>query len=304
MSIFAAEMEKIHRSGYIHLFGNPNVGKSSLVKAFCGQKLAIISERPQTTRHRIFIIYNDESHQAIFSDAPGRIKNPQYKLQERMNMQAHIGTKDADLLLFCTTPAEPIDQEIIFSLTKCSMPVWLVVNKSDLFSEGKTQECIDQWNKLYPFGKTYHVSALTMDSIPPLLSDILEALPEGPAYYAKEDMSDRHERFFVAEIIREHIFGLFHDEIPYSCEVQVNDYKETVSKEGKPFARIFVYIIVERESQKGILLGQKGETIKELGIQARQQIESFLGHQVYLDLQIKVEKNWRNNPEVLKKYGY
>lgn len=297
-------MEIQHKSGYIHLFGKPNVGKSSLVKAFCGQKLAIISERPQTTRHRIFIIYNDESHQAIFSDAPGLIKNPQYKLQERMNMQAHIGTKDADLLLFITTPAEPMDQEIADSLSKCSMPVWLVVNKMDLSGESRAQNCIDQWNQLFKFEKSYKISALTSDHVPPLLAEILNALPEGPAYYPKEDMSDRHERFFVAEIIRENIFELFHDEIPYSCEVQVNDYKETVSKEGKPFARIFVYIIVERESQKGILLGQKGETIKELGMQARQQIEGFLGHQVYLDLQIKVEKNWRNNPEVLKKYGY
>jgi len=304
MSIFAPEMEKTHKSGYIHLFGNPNVGKSSLVKAFCGQKLAIISERPQTTRHRIFIIFNDESHQAIFSDAPGMIKNPQYKLQERMNMQAHVGTKDADLLLFCTTPSELLDQDIIFALRKCSMPVWLVVNKTDLFSVSRVQDSVEQWNKLFEFGKSFTVSALTLENIPPLFAEILEALPEGPAYYPKEDMSDRHERFFVAEIIREHIFGLFHDEIPYSCEVQVNDYKETVSKEGKPFARIFVYIIVERESQKGILSGQKGETIKELGIQARHQIEEFLGHQVYLDLQIKVEKNWRNNPEVLKKYGY
>jgi len=304
MSIFAPEMEINHRSGYIHLFGKPNVGKSSLVKAFCGQKLAIISERPQTTRHRIFIIYNDEFHQAIFSDAPGLIKNPQYKLQERMNMQAQIGTRDADILLFCTTPAEYTDQDIIFALNKCSMPVWLVVNKTDMFSEARSQDCVDQWNKLYSFGKSFKVSALTLANIPPLFTEILQALPEGPAYYPKEDMSDRHERFFVAEIIREHIFGLFHDEIPYSCEVQVNDYKETISKEGKPFARIFVYIIVERESQKGILLGQRGETIKELGIQARHQIEEFLGHQVYLDLQIKVEKNWRNNPEVLKKYGY
>lgn len=304
MSIFAPDMDNIHRSGYIHLFGNPNVGKSSLVKAFCGQKLAIISERPQTTRHRIFIIYNDDTHQAIFSDAPGRIKNPQYKLQERMNLQAHLGTKDADLVLFCTTPGEPVDQDIVHSLSKCSMPVWLVVNKTDLFSASRVQECVEQWSTSYHFGKSYQVSALTMENIPSLMADLLEALPEGPAYYPKEDMSDRHERFFVAEIIREHIFGLFHDEIPYSCEVQVNDYKETVSKEGKPFARIFVYIIVERESQKGILLGQKGETIKELGIQARHQIEEFLGHQVYLDLQIKVEKNWRNNPEVLKKYGY
>jgi GTP-binding protein Era len=297
-------MEKTHQSGYIHLFGNPNVGKSSLVKALCGQKLAIISDRPQTTRHRIFIIYNDETHQAIFSDAPGLIKNPQYKLQERMNMQAQVGTRDADLLLFCTTPADPVDQDIIFSLRKCNMPVWLIVNKIDLFGVSRVRDVVEQWNKQFEFGKSFTVSALTLENISPLFSEILDALPEGPAYYPKEDMSDRHERFFVAEIIREHIFSLFHDEIPYSCEVQVNDYKETVSKEGKPFARIFVYIIVERESQKGILLGQKGETIKELGTQARRQIEEFLGHQVYLDLQIKVEKNWRNNPEVLKKYGY
>lgn len=297
-------MEKTHRSGFVHLLGNPNVGKSSLVKAFSGQKLAIISERPQTTRHRIFIIYNDENHQIVFSDAPGLIKIPQYMLQERMNLQAHAGLHDADILLFCTTASEPVDQEIATTLSKAKMPVWLIVNKADLFGKARLAEYAAKWTEIHPFQKTFIVSALTLENIPELMSSILEALPEGPAYYPKEDMSDRHERFFVAEIIRENIFRLFHDEIPYSCEVQVQDYKETTGKDGEPFARIFVYIIVERESQKAILLGQKGQAIKDLGIRARQEIESFLGHGVYLDLQVKVEKNWRNNPQVLKKYGY
>ncbi|MEP7321381.1 MAG: GTPase Era [Saprospiraceae bacterium] len=296
-------MSSGHYSGFIHLFGNPNVGKSSLVKSLCGQKLAIISNRPQTTRHRIFIIFNDETHQAIFSDAPGMIREPQYKLQERMNMLAHSGIHDADLILFCTNPEEVPEEEMIAPLRKTKTPVFLIVNKSDLFSLTRCENLVNQWKKLYEFKDHFIVSALHSTGTSKLMDSILPILPEGPAYFPKDELSDRHERFFIAEMIRETIFETYYDEIPYSSEVQVQDYKES-EKDGKPFAKIHVYIIVERESQKAILLGQNGKNIKDLGMQAREKIEDFVGHQVYLDLQIKTEKNWRNNPEVLKKYGY
>ncbi|MGB3530821.1 MAG: GTPase Era [Saprospiraceae bacterium] len=292
-----------HFSGFIHLFGNPNVGKSSFVHALCGQKLAIITERPQTTRHRIFVIYNDDTHQAIFSDAPGRIKEPQYKLQERMNIHAHAGIYDADLILFVTTPEEKLDPDQVESIKKTKVPVLLIVNKSDLFSQEKAEAARQAWLSLYPFSHSFIVSALENKGTPELLETLLKSLPEGPAYFPKDEMSDRHERFFIAELIRETIFESYYDEIPYSSEVQVQDFKDS-EKDNKPFAKIYVYIFVERDSQKAILLGQHGKSIKELGIQARKKIEDFLGHPIYLDLQVKTEKNWRNNPEVLKKYGY
>lgn len=296
-------MSAKHHSGFVHLFGQPNVGKSSLVKALCGHKLAIITDRPQTTRHRIFIIHNDAEHQVVFSDAPGMIKEPQYKLQERMNMLAHSGVHDADLILCCTSPDATVDAEAINALSKTKSPVMLIVNKSDLFGKAKCEKAASEWGEKFEFKAKFIVSALTSKGIPELMQAILETLPEGPAYFPKEDLSDRHDRFFIAELIRETIFESYYDEIPYSCEVQVQDFKDTI-KDDKPFAKIHVYIIVERDSQKAILLGQQGKNIKDLGIQARQKIEDFLGHQVYLDLQIKTEKNWRNNPEVLKKYGY
>ncbi len=296
-------MSVVHHSGFVHLFGNPNVGKSSLVKALCGHQLVIITDRPQTTRHRIFVIYNDEEHQVVFSDAPGLIKNPQYKLQERMNLLAHSGVHDADLVLFCTTPDESIDPDTISTLSKTKSPVILVMNKSDLYKKEKCEKAIVAWSSSFSFKAHFMVSALTKAHIPLLMKEILDQLPEGPAYFPKEDLSDRHERFFIAELIRETIFENYYDEIPYSCEVQVQDFKDTV-KDNLPFAKIHAYIIIERDSQKAILLGQHGTSIKDLGIHARKKIEDFLGHQVYLDLQVKTEKNWRNNPEVLKKYGY
>ena len=296
-------MSTIHHSGFIHLFGNPNVGKSSLVKTLCGHKLAIISDRPQTTRHRIFVIYNDETHQAVFSDAPGLIREPKYKLQERMNMVAHSGVHDADLILLCTSPEEGPDEASIAALTKAKAAVYLVINKSDLYSKNRCEVLLNDWKKLFEFKGHFIVSALKSTNTSSLMKEILSILPEGPAYFPKDELSDRHERFFISELIRETIFETYTDEIPYSSEVQVQDFKD-IEKDGKPFAKIHVYIIVERDSQKAIILGHNGKNIKELGIQARQKIESFLGHPIYLDLQIKTEKNWRNNPEVLKKYGY
>lgn len=296
-------MSSTHYSGFIHLFGNPNVGKSSLVKVLCGQKLAIISNLPQTTRHRIFVIYNDDTHQAIFSDAPGTISQPKYKLQERMNQQAHAGIRDADILLFCTAPDEPIDESLALIFSKLNCPVFLVLNKCDLYDPSKTMALVEKWKTVFEFKKSFIVSAKDQTGIKDLKKNILESLPEGPAYYPKDDLSDRHERFFVAEIIRETIFENYFDEIPYSCEVQVQDFKAEI-KDGKPFAKIYTYIIVERDSQKAIILGKNGSSIKELGIKSRQKIEEFVGHQVYLDLQVKTEPNWRDNPDVLKKYGY
>ncbi|MEP7266921.1 MAG: GTPase Era [Saprospiraceae bacterium] len=296
-------MSNDHYSGFVNLFGNPNVGKSTLVKVLCGQKLAIISDRPQTTRHRIFVIYNDDAHQVVFSDAPGRIREPKYKLQERMNLHAHSGLRDADILLFVTTPDEAIDENIIPSLTKLNVPIFLVINKCDINNPVKVEACKKDWQAIFEFKKTFTVSALTMQGIDELKDAILTSLPIGPAYYPKEDLSDRHERFFVAELVRETIFETYYEEIPYSCEIQINDFSE-IEKDGKPFAKIYVYIIVERESQKGIILGKNGSSIKELGIKSRQKIEEFLGHSVHLDLQVKVENNWRNNPEILKRYGY
>lgn len=296
-------MSITHHSGFIHLFGHPNVGKSSLVKSLCGHKLAIITDRPQTTRHRIFVIYNDETHQAVFSDAPGLIRQPQYKLQERMNLVAHSGIHDADLILLCTSPEEGPDDATIASLSKCKAPVILVINKSDLYSQNRCQALLKDWLKLFEFKSHFIVSALHATGTSELMQQILTTLPEGPAYFPKDELSDRHERFFIGELIRETIFEIYEDEIPYSSEVQVQDFKD-IEKDGKPFAKIHVYIIIERDSQKGILLGHNGKNIKDLGIQSRQKIESFLGHPVYLDLQVKTEKNWRNNPEVLKKYGY
>jgi GTPase len=296
-------MSANHRSGYIHLFGNPNVGKSSLVKVLCGQKLAIISDRPQTTRHRIFVIYNDEMHQAIFSDAPGWIREPKYMLQERMNQQSKSGLSDAEILLVVTTPDETIENSMVEALSRVKSTKFLIINKVDLYSPAAIAKTQTAWTSVLPFDQIHTVSALKTIGVDELKKAILDLLPEGPAYYPKEDLSDRQDRFFVAEIIRETIFEQYYEEIPYSCEVQTQDFKETV-KDGKPFAKISVYIIVERDSQKSIILGQQGQSIKSLGIKSREKIESFLGYPIYLDLQVKTEPNWRNNPTVLKKFGY
>ena len=296
----------MHKSGFVNIIGNPNVGKSTLMNALVGEKMSIITAKPQTTRHRIIGILSGEDFQIIFSDTPGIIKNPAYKMQEAMNRFVHSTFEDADLMLFVTEAKEKyLDDDPIFEqIRKLDVPKFLVINKTDITDPDKVIELIKWWNERITFDETIPISALQKANTDKLLDLIKENLNEGPAYYPKDQMTDRPERFFVSEIIREKILELYHQEIPYSTEVHVESFKETTTTDGKSLVRIYALIFVARESQKMIILGKKGSAIKRLGTEARESLEKWLESKVFLELHIKVKKDWRDDERQLKHFGY
>lgn len=295
-----------HKSGFVSIVGRPNVGKSTLMNALVGEKLSIITPKPQTTRHRIIGIVSGEDYQIVFSDTPGIIEEPGYKLQELMNSFVEGALEDSDLLLFMTQPDEVFadDAPIIEQLKRVEIPKFLIVNKIDKSNQAQVQALINLWKTRVEFDEVLAISALHGANIIDLLQLILKYLPEGPPYYPKDQLTDRPERFFVAEIIREKIFEQFQQEIPYSTEVHVESFKETETKSGQPLVRIHAIIYVERESQKAIMLGHQGKSIKKLGAEARKALEEWLESKVFLDLHLKVREKWRKDDNQLKRFGY
>ena len=288
------------RSGFVNIIGNPNVGKSTLMNELVGERLSIITSKAQTTRHRILGIVNGENFQIVYSDTPGIVK-PVYRLHDSMMRSVRSAFTDADIMLYVTDVIEKSDKNSRYLdiLNKSGVPVILAINKVDLSNQVAVEMLIKEWRTLVPEAVIIPISALHGLNLKPLFDTILEKLPEGPVYYPDDSLTDRPERFFVAEIVREKIFRNYQKEVPYSCEVVIDSFNE-----AEDMVRINAIIHVARESQKGIVIGHRGEMLKKVGTQSRIDIEKFLGKKVYLGLQVKVTPDWRNNDRILKKFGY
>lgn len=290
----------MHKAGFVNIIGCPNVGKSTLMNAMVGEKLSIITSKAQTTRHRIMGIVSGEDYQIVFSDTPGILK-PNYKLQEKMMQFVITALTDADLFLLITDVFEDIelDENYVEKLKKTSTPILLLINKIDAAKPEQLEEKAKKWKTLLPKAELMYISALHKMNLDKVMKRIIALLPEADAFYDKDTLTDKNERFFVSEIIREKILKNYHKEIPYSVEINVNSFKD----EPK-IVKIQADIIVERDSQKGIIIGDKGASIKKVGMQARKDCEAFFGKQVHLELFVKVDKDWRNNDLRLKNFGY
>lgn len=289
-----------HRSGFVNIVGNPNVGKSTLMNRLVGEKISIITAKAQTTRHRIIGIVNDPAFQVVYSDTPG-VLQPNYKLQEQMLNFSLSALQDADVLLYVTDVVEKIDKNDNFlsKVQQLEMPVLLLINKIDQTNQAALESLVAQWSNLLPKAEIYPISALNNFAIDRVQKRILELLPESPPYFEKNALTDKPARFFVAEIIREKALLLYQKEIPYSIEVGVEEFKEE-----NDIIRIRAIVLVERDTQKGIVIGHKGEALKKLGTMARKDIERFFEKKIFLQLYVKVEKDWRNRDNMLKAFGY
>jgi GTP-binding protein Era len=289
-----------HKSGFVNIVGSPNVGKSTLMNHLVGEKVSIVTSKAQTTRHRILGIVNDEDYQIVFSDTPG-VVNAAYKLHEAMMDYVNTSLRDADVLLFITDTKENDmnHKETLEKIQKLKVPVICLINKIDLSDQQKVMERMAYWQEKLPKALIYPVSALHGFNLEQVWEKILELVPESPAYYDKEELSDRPMRFFVSEIIREKIFLHCDKEIPYSCQVEIEEYIEEPN-----LTRIRALIIVERDSQRGILIGKGGDMIKKIGRDARKEIEKFIDQRVFMETFVKVDKDWRSTENKLKKYGY
>jgi GTP-binding protein Era len=289
-----------HKSGFVNIVGSPNVGKSTLMNALLGEKLSIVTSKAQTTRHRILGIMNEPEYQVVFSDTPG-VVNAAYKMHETMMGYVNSSLKDADILLFITDPfeSEMNHKETLAKIQKLKIPVFCLINKIDLVDQTKVEERMSYWKEQIPNAEMIPISALHTFNLEKVWDTILNLLPESPPYFDKEEISDRPIRFFVSEIIREKIFELCKKEIPYSSQVEIDTYLD----EGS-LIRIRAVIIVERDSQRGIIIGKGGEMLKRIGTQARKDLEKFLDKKVFLESFVKVDKDWRMSDSKLKKYGY
>lgn len=296
----------MHRSGFVNIIGNPNVGKSTLMNYLVGERMSIITNKPQTTRHRILGILSEEEYQIVFSDTPGLINAPAYKMQQLMNSYVYSALEDADVLLFVTTPEEQYspDDPLLAKIRSATAPLLVLLNKKDLLQEGQLETLEAFWKAHLKPLHFLPISALNKDGVDGMLQQIIALLPEGPAYYPKDQLTDRPERFFVSEIIREKILELYRQEIPYSTEVIVDSFKEGNTNAGAEIVRIMATIFVERETQKVILLGKEGKSIKRLGIEARKALEKWLEKKVHLEMTLKVRDNWRDDDRHLRQLGY
>ncbi|MDR2039578.1 MAG: GTPase Era [Bacteroidales bacterium] len=290
----------MHRSGFVNIVGNPNVGKSTLMNALVGERLSVVTAKAQTTRHRIMGIINGEDYQIVYSDTPGIIQ-PKYKMQEGMMNFVHTSFTDADMIIYVTDVVElpGKNQEYIEKVAKMTIPVLLIINKIDLTTQEKLERLNETWKNLLPDATIIPISAKEKFNIDVLNRTIIESLPEGPAYFAKDEMTDKPERFFVSEILRGKIFENYQKEIPYSTEVVIESFKE----EGN-IIRIQALIYVERETQKAILIGKKGSALKKTATEARKEMEIFFAKKIFLETFVKVRKDWRNNENYLKNLGY
>jgi GTP-binding protein Era len=290
-----------HRAGFVNIIGLPNVGKSTLMNALVGENMSIISPKAQTTRHRLLGMVNADDYQIVFSDTPGYINQPAYKLQSTMNDFVETAFEDADVLIFVTDKFQKDEeqQHLLELIRTNKIPTFVLLNKIDLYGKEETENLIAAWKEKLPGCEVIPITASSGINAKKIIKKIVELLPESPPYYDKEQLSDRNTRFFVAEMVREKIFLNYTKEIPYSCEVIVDTYKEE-----ETIDRIRCVIFVERDSQKGIIIGNKGEALKKVGTEARKAIEAFIGKKVHLELFVKVKDNWRNNPATLKNFGY
>jgi len=289
-----------HKSGFVNIIGKPNVGKSTLLNALMGQDLSVVTPKAQTTRHRIKAILNGDDYQIVFSDTPGIMK-PAYKLHERMLHAVEETLTDADLVLYVTELKDrTISEDLLFKLQGLLVPLYVLINKVDTGEQEEVMAAVEHWKKVLNPAMILPISALHKFQVDLLQEKIVSALPEGPAYFDKdEDISDRNVRFFVTEIIRGRILQQFQKEIPYSVEVFVEEYKESPEID-----RIRVIIYCARESQKGILLGKGGAAMKKLGTDSRKLIEEFISKKVYIEFTVKVADDWRDNDKMLKRFGY
>jgi GTP-binding protein Era len=293
-------MKMNHRSGFVNILGNPNVGKSTIMNALVGEKLSIITPKAQTTRHRIMGIVNGEDFQIVYSDTPGILK-PQYKLQETMMNFVNIALSDADFILYVTDVTEHAanEGEYIDKIKQSGLPVLIAVNKIDLTNQDNLEKIVETWHIAFPGSPVIPVSALSNFNLDSLLKAILEKLPESPPFFPKDQLTDKHERFFASEIIREKILVNYKKEIPYSVEIEIESFIDE-----KKIIKIRALIHVTRDSQKGIIIGHKGSMLKRVGTDARHDMEDFFGKKVFLELYVKVTKDWRDKPLVLKRFGY
>ena len=292
-------MEKKHKAGFVNIVGNPNVGKSTLMNALVGEQLSIITSKAQTTRHRIMGIVNGEDFQIVYSDTPG-IVNPHYKLHESMMSFVDSALQDADLFLLVTEVGESLkNQDILRKIINSKVPIILVINKIDTSDQATILKKMEYWKNQIPRAIIIPASATEKFNVDKIFGQILELLPENPPYFPKDELTDKSMRFFVSEIVREKILMYYQKEIPYSTEVAVESYKE---EDGIDI--ISVIIFTERESQKAILIGHQGQSLKKVGSEARKDIEEFTGKKCFLQLHVKVLKDWRNSENALRRFGY
>lgn len=291
---------KKHQSGFISIIGNPNVGKSTLMNSLVGEEISIITAKAQTTRHRILGIINGDNFQIVLSDTPGVIK-PSYKMQDSMMKAVKDSLLDADILIYMTSinDIETKDEIIFEKIKKTKVPLIVLINKIDLFDQDSLEKDVNSWAIKLPKAKIYPISALKGFFVKELLEILIENLPESPPYFPKDQLTDRPERFFVNEAVRENIFISYSKEIPYSVEVYTEEFFE-----DKKIIRIRSIINVERESQKGIIIGNKGKALKKVGINTRKKLEKFFGKKIHIELYVKVSKKWRSSPNQLKRFGY
>ena len=293
-------MEIKHKAGFVNIIGNPNVGKSTLMNALVGERLSIITNKAQTTRHRILGIVNQLEYQVVFSDTPGVIQ-PAYKLQESMMDFVKSAFQDADVLLYLVEPGEKRlkDDTLYERLKKNEIPLLLIINKIDTTDGPTLEACADYWREEFPRAEIVPISALNSFGTETLMQRIVDLLPESPPFFDKEALTDRPERFFVSESIRKQILLNYKKEIPYSVEIEVEEFKEEAD-----IIRMRAIILVARETQKGIIIGHQGKMIKKVGTEARKELEAFFLKKIHLELYVKVAKDWRNNDRDLKRFGY
>ena len=290
----------MHKAGFVNIIGYPNVGKSTLMNSMVGEKLSIITSKAQTTRHRIMGIVNGDDFQIVYSDTPGIVKDPSYKMHQFMNLYINSALKDADILILMTEPDfQFAEQDIIDKFNESNIQVIIVINKIDLSNQIAIMDEMKAWSTKMPKAEVIPVSALNNFNIEKLFDRIIHYLPEHQAFYPKDELTDKSVRFFVSEIIREKILLNYKKEIPYSAEVAVDQYKEE-----KDLVRISAIIYVTRETQKAIILGHQGRAIKKTATAARIDIEDFIGKKVFLEITVKVSKDWRDNENTLKRFGY
>jgi GTPase len=289
-----------HKSGFVNILGNPNVGKSTIMNALVGEKLSIITSKAQTTRHRIMGIVNGDDFQIVYSDTPGILK-PQYELQKAMMSFVNVALNDADVILYVTDiydkPSE--EKEYTEKIKSSGIPIIVAINKIDLTNQADLERIVGTWSLEFPETPIIPVSALNNFNLDSLLASVLRILPEGEPFFPKDQLTDKYERFFASEILREKILKNYKKEIPYSVEIEIESFKEEPS-----ITRIRALIHVTRDSQKGIIIGHKGAMLKKVGTEARIDMEDFFGKKVFLELYVKVTKDWRDKPAMLKRFGY